>query len=284
MKNIGFIGLGIMGFAMAKNIQKAGYQLHVWARKQAITDQAKALGMIVYSSAAEVAVASDMVITCVSDTPDVEAVILGEQGIIEGAQPGCVVVDMSTISPATTREIAAKLAEKNIDMLDAPVSGGDVGARNATLTIMAGGKPEVLARVSSVLQTMGKTITHIGDHGAGQVAKGCNQIMVGATVAAAGEALKYAGAQDVDFAEVRKALLGGFAQSRVMEIHGQRLIDNNFKPGFKAALHLKDMNIVMENAVALGLDLTAAQRVTDDLNKAVEKGDGELDSSVIARK
>jgi len=216
----------------------------------------------------------------------VEAVILGGSGdadraIIAGAQPGSVVVDMSTISPSATRRIAARLAEAGVTLLDAPVSGGDIGARDGTLSIMVGGPDAAFARVRPLLQVMGRNIVHVGDHGAGQVCKACNQIVVGQTIAGVGEALLLAEAAGVDGAKVRQALLGGFAGSRILEVHGQRMLDANYQPGFKAALHQKDMRIVQETAHELGLGLPGAAMVAQLLNTLLGQGDGELDSAAL---
>jgi 2-hydroxy-3-oxopropionate reductase len=219
----------------------------------------------------------------VSDTPDVEAVLLGRNGVIEGGKSGLLVVDMSTISPVTTREIATKLAEKGIRMLDAPVSGGDVGAIAATLTIMVGGNTDDLAYARPALEVMGKTITHIGDHGAGQLAKACNQLIAAQTVIAVTEAFEMAKAANVDPAKIRAALLGGFAYSKVLELHGQRILDENFQPGFKAHLHNKDMHIVTDTIAAFGLNLPGTQRAADYMQALVDEGKGELDSSALAK-
>jgi 2-hydroxy-3-oxopropionate reductase len=234
-------------------------------------------------SPAQLAAQVEVLITNVSDTKDVDHVLLGENGAVHGARPGLVCVDMSTISPIGARDIAGRLASAGVDFLDCPVSGGQVGAVNGTLTIMVGGKADALQKVRPVLEAMGKTITHIGDSGAGQVAKACNQIAVGVGVAAVAEVMKLAKACGVDPAPVREALLGGFAQSRVLDIHGQRMIDDNYAPGFKAHLHLKDMGIVLDTAQQLGIRLPEAERVEGLIRQLVEQGEGELDSAAIAR-
>jgi 2-hydroxy-3-oxopropionate reductase len=214
----------------------------------------------------------------VADAPDVQAVTLGENGIAAGASPGLIVVDMSTINPNAAREIGVALAERGIEFVDAPVSGGETGAINAALTIMAGGKPEVFERVRPLFEKMGKSVTLVGDSGAGQVAKACNQILTGVGVAAVAEAFNFATQSGVDAARVREALLGGFAYSRILENHGQRMLDRNFKPGFKAWMHQKDLRIVMEEAHRLGLMLPAAAATAQLFNAIVGSGMGEDDS------
>jgi len=280
---VGYIGLGIMGLPCVLNLLKAGHEVSVWARRRESASQAEAASAKWVDSPAELAADVDVLITNVSDTADVEQVLLGEQGIVNTARAGLVCVDMSTISPIGARSIAARLSEHGIEFLDCPVSGGQVGAVNGTLTIMVGGKSEALQRVRPVLEAMGKTITYIGDSGAGQVAKACNQIAVGVGVAAVAEVMKLARACGVDPAPVREALLGGFAQSRVLDIHGQRMIDDNYAPGFKAHLHLKDMGIVLDTAQQLGIRLPEAERVEGLIRQLVEHGEGELDSAAIAR-
>ncbi len=280
---VGFVGLGIMGRPQALNLIKGGYALSVWARRAESMKPLSDAGATACSSPKEVAALSDVTITMVSDTADVEEVVLGGQGCIQGAKPGSVVVDMSTISPVVTKAIAAKLAAKGVEMLDAPVSGGEVGAVNGTLTIMVGGKQTVFDKVKPLFECMGKTITLVGDNGAGQVAKACNQIVVGVTIEAVSEALILARRMGVDAAKVREALMGGFAGSRVMEVHAKRILDNDYKPGFKTKLHQKDLKIVMQTAHELGLGLPATAIVAQHLNALMGSGDGELDSSAIAK-
>ncbi|MDP1653986.1 MAG: NAD(P)-dependent oxidoreductase [Rhodocyclaceae bacterium] len=276
--NIGFIGLGLMGRPMALHLAKAGHTLHLWARRPAALEPFNDVGAQVHVSAAKVAQHAEIVFTMVADAPDVRAVALGTDGIAVGARPGLVVVDMSTINPNAAREIGAELATKDIDFLDAPVSGGEVGAMNAELTIMVGGKPEAFEKVKPLFEKMGKSITLIGASGAGQVAKACNQILTGVGVAALAEAFNFAAKNDVDVAKVREALLGGFAYSRILENHGQRMLDRNFKPGFKAWMHQKDLRIVMEEAHRLGLMLPAAAATAQLFNAIVGSGMGEEDS------
>lgn len=281
--NIGFIGLGLMGQPMALNLIKGGHTLAVYGRRAETMAPLTAKGAIACGSPREVAGKSDIIITMVSDTPDVEEVVLGENGVIHGVKPGSVVVDMSTIAPSATRKLASILAEKGIEMLDAPVSGGDIGAIQGTLSIMVGGKPEVFERVKPVLACMGQTIVHIGGHGAGQVTKACNQIVTGVVMEAVAEALTLASASGVDAAKVREALLGGFAYSKVLEVHGKRMLERTFKPGFKAKLHQKDMAIVLREAQQLGLSLPAAALVAQHFNAMVGAGEAELDNSGIIR-
>ena len=280
---IAFAGLGIMGKPMALNLHKAGHQVFVHGRRpESMTPLAQA-GCIACASAAEAAAQADVTIVMVSDTHDVEQVLFAEGGVAQGAQPGSVVVDMSTISPSATRQFAARLAEQGVEMLDAPVSGGDVGAINGTLSIMVGGKPEVFERVKPLFEAMGKNIVLVGGNGAGQVAKACNQIVVAVTIEAVAEALTFARKSGVDPANVRDALMGGFAGSRILEVHGKRMLDNNYQPGFKTKLHQKDMHIVMQAAKEMGLALPGAALVTQHMNALMGTGDGELDSAAVMK-
>lgn len=280
-QKVGFIGLGIMGRPMALNLKRAGFDLAVHARRPESMAPLAEAGAETCVTSAEVARRSDVIFTMVSDTADVEQVILGPRGVIEGVREGSVVVDMSTISASTTRAIGDRLSALGVAMLDAPVSGGDVGAINGTLSIMVGGNAEAFERVRPLFEVMGKNIVHVGGNGAGQVCKSCNQIVVGATIAGVAEAMLLARAADVDPARVREALLGGFAGSRILEIHGQRMIDEVFVPGFKARLHQKDMRIVAEAAHELGLALPSAAMVAQYLNALVGRGLGEEDSAAI---
>jgi 2-hydroxy-3-oxopropionate reductase len=279
--NLGFIGLGIMGRAMALNLLKAGHTLAVHARRAHMMSPLRDAGAIACDNPAQVAALSEIVFVCVSDTPDVEQVILADNGILAGARADSVVVDLSTISPSATRVLAETLANNKIHMLDAPVSGGEQGAISGTLSIMVGGENQIYARVLPLFQVMGKNIVHVGGNGAGQVAKACNQVLIGQTIVAVGEALLLAQAFGVDPAKVREALMGGFAGSRVLESHGQRMLDRNFKPGFKARLHQKDMRIAMESAYELGLALPGAASAAQYLNAVVGQGKGDNDSISI---
>lgn len=280
---IGFIGLGIMGRPMAGHLVKAGYEVTVWNRTQGKTQELVKAGARLGTSPKDVASHSDVTITIVADTPDVRQVILGGDGVIEGTRRGSVVADMSTISPIATREIAGVLAEKGVEMLDAPVSGGQKGAIEATLSIMVGGKPEVFERVLPVFQAMGKNIVHIGGPGAGQVTKVCNQLVLAMTLVGVAEALTLARKAGVDPGKVRAALLGGFAQSRVLELHGQRMLDSNWEPGFRTRLYQKDLGIVTDTGRALGMPLFGGTLAAQLYQIAMSRGFGELDYSVLGR-
>jgi 2-hydroxy-3-oxopropionate reductase len=276
--NVGFIGLGLMGRPMALHLEAAGHHLHLWARRPQTLTPFAGKQATLCASIAEVAAQSDVVFTMVADAPDVEAVCLGEQGLATGGKPGLIVVDMSTINPNAARTIAERLAAKGIEFLDAPVSGGEVGAINAALTIMVGGKPAVFETVKPLFEKMGKSVTLIGDSGAGQVAKACNQILTGVGVLAVAEAFNFAAKSGVDPAMVREALMGGFAYSKILENHGQRMLDRNFKPGFKAWMHQKDLRIVLEEAHRLGLMLPTSAATAQIFNAIVGSGMGENDS------
>ena len=285
---VGFIGLGIMGTPMALNLRRAGYRLAVWSRRPEAAAALIEAGAERCATPAAVAAQSEVCFTVVSDTRDVEAVILGRDAadadaLLAGLCPGTVVVDMSTISPSATRRIADRSATTGAQMLDAPVSGGEQGAIDGTLSIMVGGPTEAFERVRPLLEVMGSRITHVGENGAGQVCKACNQVVVAQTIAGVAEALLLAKTSGVDAAKVRDALLGGFAYSRILEVHGQRMLDADYAPGFKAALHRKDLRIVLEAAYELGLALPGAAQVQQGLNALVGQGDGDLDSSALYR-
>lgn len=280
---VGFVGLGIMGRPMALNLLRAGYPLHVHARREVSMQPLLAEGAQGYVSPAAVAAVADIVFVMVSDTPDVEQVLFGERGLASVARAGQIVVDMSTISPVATRDMAIRLAGMGVEMLDGPVSGGEIGAINASLSIMVGGKAEVFQRVLPLLKTLGSNIVHIGDSGAGQVAKACNQITVGGAIAAVAEAMLFAQKNGADPYKVREALLGGFAGSKILEVHGKRMLDQNFQPGFKTALHQKDMDIVLDTARQVGLALPTTALVAQLLNGLMGSGEGELDSSAIVK-
>ncbi len=280
---LGFIGLGIMGRPMALNLRRAGHALWVYGRRAETMKPLAEAGAIACLSPQEVAANADVIFIIVSDTPDVEQVILGDQGVIHGARPGAAVVDMSTISPAATRVFAGKLAQRGVEMLDAPVSGGEAGAIKAALSIMVGGKAKTFEKVKPLFEAMGKNIVHVGDHGAGQVAKACNQIVVSLTIEGVSEALTFARRNGVDAAKVREALMGGSAGSRILEAHGKRILDNDFKPGFTVKLHQKDLRIVIEDAHKLGVGLPGTALVAQHLNALMGSGDGELDSAAIVK-
>ena len=282
-ERIGFIGLGIMGRPMAGHLLDAGYPVTVWNRTRSKTAPLVERGAAAAASPRDVAAANDLTITMVADTPDVLDVVLGPEGVVHGVRPGSAVVDMSTISPAATREIARRLAERGAEMLDAPVSGGEKGAIDGTLSIMVGGKPEVFERVLPVFQKMGRQIVHLGESGAGQVTKACNQLVLSLTLLGVAEALTLARKAGVDPAKVRAALLGGFAQSRVLELHGQRMLDRNFAPGFRTRLYHKDMGIVTETGRAVGMPLLGGSLAAQLYQIAMNQGLGEMDYSVLAR-
>jgi 2-hydroxy-3-oxopropionate reductase len=280
---IGFLGLGIMGRPMALNTLKAGHEVVVWARRAESMLPLAEAGARIATSPAEVARQVDVVISMVADAPDVEQVMLGENGVASGAQAGLVAVDMSTISPSAAKDIAAKMKARGIEFVDAPVSGGEVGAIAGTLSIMAGGSEAAFAKAKPAFECMGKNIVHIGDSGAGQVAKACNQIMTGMGVMAVAEALCFASKAGANPAKVREALLGGFAYSKILENHGQRMIDRNFKPGFKSWMHQKDLNIVMQSAHELGLMLPGSAMTAQMFNAMVGSGLGEEDSIAVLK-
>ena len=283
MANVGFIGLGIMGRPMALNLIKAGHTLWVHGRRPETMAPLGEAGATACATPAEAAKHADVIIVMVSDTPDVEQVIFGDGGIVHGARAGSVVVDMSTVSPTATKDFAAKLRARGVEMLDAPVSGGDIGAVNATLSIMVGGRPEVFEQVKPLFEAMGKNIVLVGDNGAGQVAKACNQIVVAVTIQGVAEALTFARRNGVDAGKVRDALMGGFAGSKILEVHGKRMLDHDFKPGFKTKLHQKDLNIVMQTARELGLALPGAAMLMQHMNALVGSGDGEIDSAAVVK-
>ena len=282
-ETIGFIGLGVMGKPMAKNLIKAGHTLVVYNRSRPAADEVAAAGATAAGSPAEVAKAATVVITMLPDTPDVEQVLTGPNGVLSALQSGAVVVDMSSISPATTQRLAAAVAEKGGSMLDAPVSGGEIGAINASLSIMVGGDDNAFARVKPIFEAMGNAerIIHIGPSGAGQVCKVCNQIAIGGALAGVSEAFALAKKAGVDAARVRQALLGGFAASRVLEVHGERMLTGNYKPGFRTKLYQKDLRLANEAAGANGVALPGTAVLTQLVNALVAKGGGDLDYAAV---
>ena len=281
--DVGFIGLGLMGRPMALNLIKAGHRVHVWSRRRESMQPLLDAGAGDCASAAAVARHASVTIGMVSDAPDVEQVTLGTDGVADGAGAGHIHIDMSTIAPAAAQSIATRLAARGIVALDAPVSGGEPGAIAATLTIMVGGEAEAFERVQPLFEAMGKSITRIGEAGAGQVAKACNQIITGVGVASVAEALNFAAKSGVDGAKVREALLGGFAFSRILENHGQRMLARNFKPGFKAWMHQKDVRIVMDEAHRLGLAMPTAAATMQLFNAMAGSGLGEDDSVALLK-
>ncbi len=278
----GFIGLGIMGGPMACNLRKGGYAVTGFSRS-GVPQACRDTGVAPAASPAEVAAASQVVILMVPDTPDVERVLFGPGGVAEGVQPGTVVVNMSSISPAAEPANAARLAERGAEYLDAPVSGGDVGAIAGTLSIMVGGKPQVFEAVRPVLACMGKALNHIGGHGAGQTCKLANNMVGAMTLMAVAEALTFASKAGADPARVREALLGGFAQSRILEIHGKRMIERDFAPGFKIELMQKDLNNALQNARQMGMSLLGTGTAQQLFSAAVGQGGAQWDHSGIAR-
>ena len=280
---VGFIGLGLMGRPMALNLIKAGHRVHVWSRRRESMQPLLDAGAGDCASAAEVARRASITISMVADAPDVEQVTLGADGVADGAGAGHIHIDMSTIAPAAAQSIATRLAARGIIALDAPVSGGEPGAIAGTLTIMVGGDADACAHVQPLFEAMGKSITRIGEAGAGQVAKACNQIITGVGVASVAEALNFAARSGVDGAKVREALLGGFAYSRILENHGQRMLARNFKPGFKAWMHQKDVRIVMDEAHRLGLALPTAAATMQLFNAMAGCGLGEDDSVAMLK-
>ncbi|HRP23108.1 NAD(P)-dependent oxidoreductase [Thauera sp.] len=280
---VGFIGLGLMGRPMALNLIKAGHTVHVWSRRRESMRALLEAGAGDCASAADVARRAAVTISMVADAPDVEQVALGPAGVAEGAGEGHVHIDMSTIAPAAAQSIAARLAAQGIAALDAPVSGGEGGAIAGSLTIMVGGEAAAFERVLPLFEAMGSSVTRIGEAGAGQVAKACNQILTGVGVAAVAEALNFARKSGVDAAPVREALLGGFAWSRILENHGQRMLDRNFQPGFKAWMHHKDMRIVMDEAHRLGLALPAAAATAQLFSAMLGSVLGEDDSVAMLK-
>lgn len=281
MEKIGYIGLGLMGKSIARNILKAGFPLVVHNRSREAMDELAAEGAKPASSAAVVAAQVDVVFTNLPDSTDVEQVALGEKGIIEGAHKGLVHVDNSTIKPATARLIADKLASRGVLSLDAPVSGGDIGARDGTLTVMAGGSAEALERALPALRVMSKSVTHVGGSGAGQVAKAANQIMVAAQMVAMGELLVFARRAGVDARKVVEAIQGGAAQCWTLDVKPPRLFAGNRAPGFKARMQLKDLRIVMETAREYDIPLPTTAENAKLYETMIEMGLGELDNSAV---
>lgn len=281
MLKVGYIGLGLMGKSIARNILKAGFPLWVHNRSRAAVAELVAEGATEAFSAAEVAGKVDVIFTNLPDSPDVEKVALGPGGILEAAYPGLVYVDNSTIKPASARHIAARLAEKGVQALDAPVSGGDIGAKNGTLTIMVGGDAGALEKVMPVFLAMGKTVTHVGAAGAGQVAKAANQIMVAAQMVAMGELLVFSQKAGVDPKKVVDAIKGGAAQCWTLDVKPPRLFSGNRNPGFKAYMQAKDLNIVLETAREYGVPLPATAENAQLFNAMLQMGMGELDNSAV---
>jgi 2-hydroxy-3-oxopropionate reductase len=273
---IGFIGLGVMGRPMADNLLAAGHELFVYRGRTDLAAQ-------VCASAKEVAERSEVVILMVPDTPDVEAALFAPGGAAEGLRAGSLVIDMSSISPTATIGFAQLIEKLGCDYLDAPVSGGELGARDGTLTIMAGGRPDVFERARPIFDVLGKNVTLIGGPGAGQTAKVANQIIVGLTIEAVAEGLLFAERAGADPAVVRQALMGGFASSRILEVHGERMVNEAFEPGFRLRLHRKDLGLAVQAAAELDLALPNTAATQQLMNAAIAQGDGELDHSALYR-
>jgi len=273
MAQLGFIGLGIMGKPMVGHLLAAGHTVRVYDLIEAPVKELAEKGAVACASSSEVASQSDIIIIMAPDTPDVQAVLFGEKGVAEGVKPGAIVVDMSSISPIETKVFAKKLADMGVEMLDAPVSGGQVGAEKAILSIMVGGKQEVFDKIKPYFEVMGKNIVLIGENGAGQTCKVANQIAVAVTIAATAEALTFASKAGADPAKVREALMGGLAGSRIMELLGERMIARNFKPGFRIRLHQKDLNLALQSARSLHMSIPSTATAQQMFN-AVEARDG----------
>lgn len=280
---VGFIGLGVMGRPMAGHLLAAGHELAVWARRPESAAPLAEQGARVCATPAELGRQCEVVFTMVTASADVERVALGPGGLIEGLAPGAVLIDCSTIAPDAARRIAAALAEKGISMLDAPVSGGEQGAIDVTLAIMAGGEAAVLERVRPLLECLGKRIVHVGPSGAGQVAKACNQMLMVAVIEANAEALHLVAASGVDVAPARQAMLAGSAASKVLEVFGGRMVERQFAAGVEARLHHKDYAIIINEAQALGLSLPLAGVVMQQLNATMARGFGRDDTSSVLR-
>ena len=278
---IGFIGLGIMGKPMATRLVRAGFPVVVHSLGQDAVDELVAMGAERASSSRETAERSDIVLTMLPDSPDVEAVVLGEDGVLAGVRDGMQLLDMSTIAPAMARRVHAALAERGVEAVDAPVSGGEPAAVEGQLSIMAGGSEAAVKRAEPIFAELGKATTHIGGPGAGQVAKAANQVVVALTIQAVAEALTLASKAGVDPGRVREALLGGFAQSKILEAHGERMLEGRFDPGFRIELHRKDLAIALQTAREDGVALPATAQVAELFNALIAEGSGGLDHSAL---
>lgn len=282
-ESVGFIGVGIMGQGMARNLLKAGFDVTVWNRTTSRMGSLVEAGASAGQSPADVAAKCDIIITCVSDTPDVEEVILGEQGVIHGAKAGALVVDCSTISPQTTKEIAARLASRQVNMLDAPISGGSEGAAKGTLSIMVGGDASQFERALPVFQAMGKTITHVGDTGAGQTVKLVNQILVVVTMLAVGEGLLFAQAGGLDLQKTLSAVSGGAAGSWMLSNRGPQVVERDWRPGFTIDLQQKDLRLVLEAADQLGVPIPGTSLVFQLYRSLQKQGLGEQGNHALVK-
>ncbi len=279
--DLGFIGLGVMGRPMAMHLMKHGHAMGVYARRSESTAPLVAAGATRHASPAALAARCDVIFTMVTNSHDVEQVVLGSDGLIHGMRPGSVLVDMETISPAVARHVAAELAPKGVEMLDAPVSGGPAGAEQATLAIMAGGKPEVFERIKPLFACMGKTIVRVGDSGAGQITKACNQLLLLVTAQGAAEALALAARCGVDSTTVREVMMGGIASSRVLDVFGKRMIERNFANGIDTRLYHKDLAIALGLAHEHGAAAPAASVAMQHINAAIGRGEGSSDLAVL---
>ena len=282
-KTIGFIGLGLMGKPMARNLKRAGADVVVHNRSQAPMEELAAEGMRVAATPAETAMRSDTVITMLTDTPALEKVIAGKSGILEAAGPDTLVIDMSTAKMLATKDLAARIKKCGGAYVDAPVSGGTMGAKQGTMSIMVGGDESALARAMPILKVLGGKITHVGGIGAGQVVKAANQVIVGLTICAVAEALVLAKHAGVDPAKVRKALGGGFADSKILEVHGQRMIEDSFLPGARSTVQRKDMDQALELAATLGIELPATSLSRDLYDNLIAMGHGDLDHAALIK-
>jgi 2-hydroxy-3-oxopropionate reductase len=279
MERIGFIGLGAMGKPMTQNLMKAGYPVNVLTRTRSKIEDLLADGAVWCNTPKEVAQKSDVVITMLPDTPDVEQAFAGRDGVFDGARPGMLLIDMSTVSPIAVRKLAREAEASGCDFLDAPVSGGDIGAQNGTLSIMVGGGESAFKRAMPIFQAMGKTILLIGESGAGQITKAANQILTSITIEAVAEAMVFAVKAGVDPVKVRQALMGGSASSRILETHGKRMIERDFKPGFRMRLHRKDLGITLDAGKAYGAALPVTAQVRELMTETINDGQGDMDNS-----
>jgi 2-hydroxy-3-oxopropionate reductase len=282
MSNVGFIGLGIMGKPMAQNLMKGGHTLFLHSRS-GVPEELTSAGAKSCASAKEVAQRADVIITMVPDTPDVEKVLFGADGVAAGLSKGKIVVDMSSISPLETKVFAKRINALGCEYVDAPVSGGEVGAKNAALTIMIGGTEAAFNKVKPLFELLGKNITLVGGNGDGQTTKVANQIIVALNIEAVGEALLFAAKAGADPAKVRQALMGGFAASRILEVHGERMIKRTFDPGFRIELHQKDLSLALAGARAMGLSLPNTATAQELFNTCVANGGAQWDHSALVR-
>jgi 2-hydroxy-3-oxopropionate reductase len=283
MANVGFIGLGIMGRPMAKHLQDAGHKLFVLQHRTPVPEEFLTAGAVTCASAKEVAQRADIIILMVPDTPQVASVLFDKDGVAEGLSKGKIVVDMSSISPIETKVFAKKINELGCDYLDAPVSGGEVGAKAASLTIMVGGPESAFEKVKPLFEKMGKNITLVGGNGDGQTTKVANQIIVALNIEAVAEALLFAAKAGADPAKVRQALMGGFASSKILEVHGERMVKRTFNPGFRIELHQKDLNLALQGAKALGISLPNTATAQELFNACSAHGGKAWDHSAVVR-